>query len=104
MIFSSNWHFTYIMISRDDIDDTGGAAEEEGEGPGTPGGGAAAASARNTDPDCSDADKVPFPSVTDINTRLRKLITGYQRKVKKEQQKLAQKAKVSSWISIQIRM
>ena len=38
--------------------------------------------------------KLPFPGVTDLNTRLRRLITSYQRNHKKEQMRLEQQAKV----------
>ncbi|XP_067128566.1 LOW QUALITY PROTEIN: chromodomain-helicase-DNA-binding protein 7-like [Centruroides vittatus] len=37
--------------------------------------------------------KLPFPSPTDLNTRLRRIITGYQRSHKKQELKLAQKAR-----------
>ena len=42
----------------------------------------------------SDGDKLPWPSASDLNTRLRRVITGYQRNYKKEQIKIQQKAKV----------
>merc|ERR1712071_352842 len=38
-------------------------------------------------------DKLPFPPVSELNTRLRRLITAYQRNFKKEEMKMAQKAK-----------
>lgn len=42
-----------------------------------------------------DGDKHMWPSATDLNTRLRRVITSYQRSYRKEeQQKLAIKAKV----------
>lgn len=41
-------------------------------------------------------DKLQWPTVTDLNTRLRRVITSYQRSYRKEEQKLAAaKAKVS---------
>lgn len=40
-------------------------------------------------------DKLQWPTVTDLNTRLRRVITSYQRSYRKEEQKLAAaKAKV----------
>lgn len=40
-------------------------------------------------------DKMQWPTVTDLNTRLRRVITSYQRSYRKEEQKLAAaKAKV----------
>ncbi|KAK3608042.1 hypothetical protein CHS0354_031028 [Potamilus streckersoni] len=41
----------------------------------------------------TEGDKLPFPSVSDLNSRLRKIITGYQRDYKRQQQKMAQSAK-----------
>jgi chromodomain-helicase-DNA-binding protein 7 len=41
-----------------------------------------------------DQKKCPWPSVVEMNTRLRRLVTSYQRNFKKEEMKLAQKAKV----------
>lgn len=41
-----------------------------------------------------DPKKCPWPSVVEMNTRLRRLVTSYQRNFKKEEMKLAQKAKV----------
>lgn len=41
-----------------------------------------------------DPSKPQWPSMQDLNTRLRKVITSYQRNFKKEELKLAQKAKV----------
>lgn len=38
--------------------------------------------------------KLPWPIASDINTRLRRIIAGYQRKHKMEQQKLEIHAKV----------
>ncbi|PSN41757.1 hypothetical protein C0J52_08864 [Blattella germanica] len=40
-----------------------------------------------------DAKKAQWPSMVDLNTRLRRVITSYQRNFKKEEMKLAQKAK-----------
>lgn len=34
-------------------------------------------------------DKLQWPTVTDLNTRLRRVITSYQRSYRKEEQKLA---------------
>ena len=39
---------------------------------------------------------LPFPLPSDLNTRLRRVITGYQRSHKREQLKQEQKAKVGS--------
>lgn len=40
-------------------------------------------------------DKQQWPTITDLNTRLRRVITSYQRNYRREEQKLAaQKAKV----------
>ncbi|KAL3860710.1 hypothetical protein ACJMK2_010796 [Sinanodonta woodiana] len=44
-------------------------------------------------PSTNEGDKLPFPSVSDLNSRLRKIITGYQRDYKRQQQKMAQSAK-----------
>lgn len=41
-----------------------------------------------------DMNKAPWPSMGDLNNRLRRVITSYQRNFKKEEMKLAQKAKV----------
>ena len=38
-------------------------------------------------------EKYAFPPATELNTRIRRLITSYQRNFKKEEQKMAQKAK-----------
>lgn len=43
-------------------------------------------------------DKQHWPTITDLNTRLRRVITSYQRSYRKEEQKLAAaKAKVCSF-------
>jgi len=39
-------------------------------------------------------DKLPFPTVSEMNTRLRRIITTYQRDFKKQQMKQQQQAKV----------
>lgn len=41
-----------------------------------------------------DPTKPQWPSMQDLNSRLRRVITSYQRNFKKEEMKLAQKAKV----------
>lgn len=41
-------------------------------------------------------EELVWPSVQDLNTRLRRVITSYQRNYKKEELKQQQKAKVSS--------
>lgn len=41
-----------------------------------------------------DLDEKQWPSINDLNTRLRRVITTYQRNYRKEELKLAQKAKV----------
>lgn len=33
-------------------------------------------------------DKTPWPTITDLNTRLRRVITSYQRSFRKEEQKM----------------
>ena len=38
--------------------------------------------------------KLPFPTASEMNTRLRKIITHYQRDFKKQQIKMQQQAKV----------
>lgn len=39
--------------------------------------------------DDGDENKLQWPTVTDLNTRLRRVITSYQRSYRKEEQKLA---------------
>jgi hypothetical protein len=39
-------------------------------------------------------DKAPWPTVADLNTRLRRVISSYQRNFKREEMKLAQRAKL----------
>lgn len=39
-------------------------------------------------------DKPQWPSINDLNTRLRRVITTYQRNYRKEELKMAQKVKV----------
>ena len=41
-----------------------------------------------------EEEKLPFPAVSDLNTRLRRVITNYQRDYKKQQLKKEQQAKV----------
>lgn len=41
-----------------------------------------------------DSKKAHWPSMVDMNTRLRRVITSYQRNFKKEEMRLAQRAKV----------
>lgn len=45
-------------------------------------------------PESTEPDKPIWPGTTDMNTRIRKLITAFQRYFKKEELKNAQKAKV----------
>ena len=47
-----------------------------------------------------DSRKAQWPSMVDLNTRLRRVITSYQRNFKKEEMKLAQKAKVCNFLLI----
>jgi len=47
-----------------------------------------------------DPKKAHWPSMVDLNTRLRRVITSYQRNFKKEEMRLAQKAKV--WLVLNI--
>lgn len=42
----------------------------------------------------ADGDKLPFPSVSDLNARLRRIITAYQKSHKKEILKQEQHEKV----------
>ena len=42
----------------------------------------------------TDSEKLPWPSAADLNARVRRIVTSYQRKFKKEELKNAQKAKV----------
>lgn len=42
-------------------------------------------------------EKHTWPAVNDLNTRLRRVITTYQRNYRKEEMKLAQKAKVGEF-------
>lgn len=44
-----------------------------------------------------DSNRAPWPSIGDLNNRLRRVITSYQRNFKKEEHKLAQKAKVTNF-------
>lgn len=39
-------------------------------------------------------DKAPWPTVADLNTRLRRVISSYQRNFKREEIKMAQRAKL----------
>lgn len=41
-----------------------------------------------------DMDEKQWPAINDLNTRLRRVITTYQRNYRKEEMKMAQKAKV----------
>ena len=43
-------------------------------------------------------EKLPFPGASDMNARLRKLITAYQKSYKKEMIKLEQSEKVETLI------
>ena len=74
------------------MEDAGAAAEEDDDAS-TPAG-ASSGRAASAEPE-GEADKLPFPSASDLNTRLRKIITGYQRSHKKELLRRAQEAKVS---------
>ena len=62
------------------------------------------ASSETQQPDGDDRDeglddKPAWPTITDLNTRLRRVITSYQRNYRKEEQKLAAaKAKVSDFL------
>lgn len=47
-------------------------------------------------------DEYLWPSIGDLNNRVRRLISTCQRNFKKEEQKLVQKAKVSTFIIILI--
>lgn len=47
-------------------------------------------------------DSLVWPSMQDLNTRLRRVITSYQRNYKKEELKQQQKAKVNSTVQISL--
>lgn len=47
----------------------------------------------------TEGDKLPWPTPSDLNTRLRRMITGYQRNHKRQLVKNAQKAKVCHGIN-----
>ncbi len=88
------------FFPRDDVDETGGAAEEDDDAS-TPAGASSGAAgtggsrAASAEPDAGDSGgRLPFPSASDLNTRLRKIITGYQRSHKKELMRRAQEVKV----------
>lgn len=49
-----------------------------------------------------DTNRAPWPSIGDLNNRLRRVITSYQRNFKKEELKLAQKAKVNIYFTIRV--
>lgn len=49
-----------------------------------------------------EANRAPWPSVSDLNNRLRRVITLYQRNFKKEELKLAQKAKVTIYFDVYV--
>lgn len=46
------------------------------------------------DKDLDNLDEKQWPAINDLNTRLRRVITTYQRNYRKEEMKLAQKVKV----------
>jgi chromodomain-helicase-DNA-binding protein 7 len=56
----------------------------------------------NPKPESTEPEKPIWPSTTDLNTRIRKLITAFQRYFKKEELKNAQKAKVSFYSAFKI--
>ncbi|XP_074646816.1 chromodomain-helicase-DNA-binding protein 8-like isoform X2 [Tubulanus polymorphus] len=70
--------------------------DEEFDEPLSPGRSTPASSSQNPKPvgeqACLDG-KLPFPGISDLNTRLRRIITCYQRSHKKEQIKIQQKEK-----------
>lgn len=78
------------------MEEAGGAAEEDDDA--STSGGASGGRGGSAEPE-GDTGKLPFPSASDLNTRLRKIITGYQRSHKKELMRRAQEAKVdkSHW-------
>lgn len=64
-------------------------------------GGEGAGSPSASPPPSRDDDLAhPWPSMQDLNTRLRRLITAYQRNYKREELKMQQKAKVIIIIKI----
>ena len=53
------------------------------------------AESKSADPlEDDEEEKLPFPSISDLNTRLRRVITNYQRDYKKQQLKKEAQAKV----------
>lgn len=92
-VYSNNFHY------RDDLDETVKDDEDEdsiacaSDVSSTP---KRTPSAPPTKGDNEDEDdgKLPFPTASEMNTRLRRIITTYQRDFKKQQMKIQQQAKV----------
>lgn len=89
------WHF---CSNDDDIDDEDTNEEsslkskpDDGAEPSP--GPSAASDSQQMDVDGAEEaaagdDKTPWPTITDLNTRLRRVITSYQRSFRKEEQKM----------------
>lgn len=54
--------------------------------------------------ECDDEEKLPWPSMSDLNTRIRRIITSFQRNHKRQMLKDAQRARVCSYIYQSIHM
>jgi len=65
------------------------AKESNGEKPQQP-----TSTTNGSNLDGAETGKIIWPTTTDLNTRIRKLITAFQRNFKKEEIKNVQKAKV----------
>ena len=98
MVFSKYFNFTFVIIwfrNEEDMDKDGGDENDDesscldsvSEKP------PASVGSTATTTDVADGGKAVWPSVSDLNTRLRKLITAFQRNFKKEEVRNAQKAK-----------
>jgi chromodomain-helicase-DNA-binding protein 7 len=86
------------LSDEDDTSETaGGVGTSDDVSQGETGGeegGMGGTSAAATATDEIDPNKPQWPSMVDLNQRLRRVINSYQRNFKKEELKLAQKAKV----------
>lgn len=69
--------------------------DEVSSGAGGEGGEGVASPSASPPPSRDDDQAHPWPSMQDLNTRLRRLITAYQRNYKREELKMQQKAKVT---------
>uniref|UniRef100_T1J482 DNA helicase n=1 Tax=Strigamia maritima TaxID=126957 RepID=T1J482_STRMM len=77
-----------LKADKDDID------EDDPLSPGSPSGDSTPKPPTIPVPaEACEMGKLPFPTATDLNCRLRRIITGYQRNHKKQEMKLVQRAK-----------